>query len=311
MPQMIVVGIANTDRTRDLTPSKGTLTRPDGRVLQFPSAGGADAFLEFIATELIPHVDTRYPSAPFRIFAGHSFGGLFALHALVTRPETFAAYIAVSPTVLWDDSRILRRMSDLLRDRRDLKKTLVVTIGDEPSLRPGFDALQERLESGPTPPGFQFAMTRMPDEDHGSVVLRSHYLALRKIFDGWQLPIDPATGLMRGTFEDTQRHYARLTERFGYPALPPEEAINGLGYNALEAKNVSLALKYFEWNVQMYADSPNVYDSLADALEADGRLEAARDRLQEAVRRGEANKDPLTAVFREHLARVLGKLKAR
>jgi predicted alpha/beta superfamily hydrolase len=311
MPQMIVVGIANTDRTRDLTPSKGTLTRPDGRVLQFPSAGGADAFLEFIATELIPHIDRRYPTAPFRIFAGHSFGGLFALHALVTRPETFAAYIAVSPTVLWDDSRILRRMSDLLRDRRDLKKTLVVTIGDEPSLRPGFDALRERLESGPTPPGFQFAMTRMPDEDHGSVVLRSHYLALREIFDGWQLPIDPATGLMRGTFEDTQRHYARLTERFGYPALPPEEAINGLGYNALEAKDVSSALKYFEWNVKTYPDSPNVYDSLADALEADGRLEAARDRLQEAVRRGEANKDPLTAVFREHLARVLAKLKAR
>jgi predicted alpha/beta superfamily hydrolase len=310
MPEVIVVGIANTDRTRDLTPSKGTLTTPDGRVLQFPSAGGADAFLEFITTELIPHIESRYPTAPYRIFAGHSFGGLFALHALVTRPETFAAYIAVSPTVIWDDSRILSRTSDLLRDQRTLKKTLVVTLGDEVSLRPGVEALQKRLESGPTPSGFVFEVQRFPDEDHNSVVLRSHYLGLRTIFDGWRLPIDPATGLLRGTFEDAQRHYARLTERFGYPALPPEDTINALGYNALEAKNVGEALKYFEWNVKTYPDSANTYDSLADALEADGKLEAARDRLQEAVRRGEANKDPLTEGYRQHLARVLAKLKA-
>jgi tetratricopeptide (TPR) repeat protein len=84
-----------------------------------------------------------------------------------------------------------------------------------------------------------------------------------------------------------------------------------LGYNALEAKNVREALKYFEWNVKTYPDSANVYDSLADALEADGKLEAARERLQEAVRRGEANKDPLTEGFRRHLARVLAKVKRK
>jgi predicted alpha/beta superfamily hydrolase len=308
MPEMIVVGIANTDRSRDLTPSKATLTTPDGRVLQFPSAGGADAFLSFMATELIPNI---YPAAPFRIFAGHSFGGLFALHVLATRPDTFAAYIAVSPTLLWDDSIVLRRTYDLLRDRRDLKKTLVVTLGDETSLAPQFEALQKRLASGPTPSGFEFEMTRFPDEDHGSVVLRSHYLGLRKIFDGWRLPIDPSTGLLRGTFEDAQRHYDRLSEQFGYPALPPEDTINSLGYSALEAKKVDEALKYFEWNVRTYPNSANAYDSLADALEADGKLEAARDRLLEAVRRGEANKDPLTEGFRQHLARVLAKLKGK
>ena len=54
-----------------------------------------------------------------------------------------------------------------------------------------------------------------------------------------------------------------------------------------------------------------VYDSFADALEAAGRLEAARDRVQEAVRRGEANKDPLTEGFRQHLARLQAKLKGK
>jgi predicted alpha/beta superfamily hydrolase len=311
MPEMIVVGIANTDRTRDLTPSKATIATPDGRVLQFPSAGGADAFLSFIATELVPHIESRYPTAPFRVFAGHSFGGLFALHVLERRPETFAAYIAVSPTLTWDDGLVLRRTYDMLRDRRDLKKTLVVTLGDETMLQPPFEALRRRLESGPTPAGFEFEIMRFPDEDHGSVVLRSHYLGLRKIFNGWRLPIDPSTGLLRGTFEDAQRHYAKLTERFGYPALPPEDTINSLGYSALEAKKVDEALKYFEWNVKTHPDSANVYDSLADALEAAGQLDAARDRAQEAVRRGEANKDPLTEIYRQHLARLLAKVKGQ
>jgi len=311
MPEMIVVGIHNTDRSRDLTPSKSSLAMPDGRVMQFPSAGGADAFLSFLTTELMPHIEQRYPAAPFRVFAGHSFGGLFALHVLTARPETFAAYIAVSPTLMWDNDLVLRRTYDLLRDRQDLKKTLVVALGNETTLRAGFEALQKRLESGPNPPGLTFEMARFPDEDHGSVVLRAHYLALRKIFDGWILPIDPSNGQFRGSFDEAQRHYAKLTERFGYPALPTEDTVNFLGYNALEAKRVAEAVQYFEWNVKLYPNSANVYDSLADALEADGKLDAARDRVQEAIRRGELNKDPLIDGFRQHLARILAKLKDR
>ena len=36
VPEMIVVAIGNTDRTRDLTPTKATLTGPDGRPMEFP-----------------------------------------------------------------------------------------------------------------------------------------------------------------------------------------------------------------------------------------------------------------------------------
>ena len=56
MPPIIVVGIANTDRTRDLTPSHADMKNPDGTVAQFPTSGGADKFLDFIQTELIPEI---------------------------------------------------------------------------------------------------------------------------------------------------------------------------------------------------------------------------------------------------------------
>src|SRR5215470_10738502 len=65
IPDLIVVGITNTDRTRDLTPVKSTDKR-------FPGGGGADNFLKFFETELIPHIEKEYRVQPYRILAGHS-----------------------------------------------------------------------------------------------------------------------------------------------------------------------------------------------------------------------------------------------
>src|SRR5262249_45402756 len=86
MPEMIVVAITNTDRTRDLTPPKAW--GPGGNP---PQGGGADKFLQFIATELIPQMEKTYRTQPYRIFAGHSLGGLLAVHAFATRNDLFNA----------------------------------------------------------------------------------------------------------------------------------------------------------------------------------------------------------------------------
>jgi tetratricopeptide (TPR) repeat protein len=87
MPPMIVVGIANTDRTRPLTPTHADFKNPDGSVNALPTSGGADRFLDFIQTELMSEIEKRYRTAPYRIFAGHSLGGLLAIHTLITRPD--------------------------------------------------------------------------------------------------------------------------------------------------------------------------------------------------------------------------------
>ena len=59
MSEMIVVGITNTDRTRDLTPTKGI----GPNAAQFPTAGGSDNFLKFIETEVMPEIEKRYRTA--------------------------------------------------------------------------------------------------------------------------------------------------------------------------------------------------------------------------------------------------------
>jgi predicted alpha/beta superfamily hydrolase len=97
IPGMIVVGIDSGDRsqrTHDLTaPSQVEIERRFS-----PGNGGADVFLAFIDSELVPYVEKNYRTRPYRILVGHSFGGLFAIHTLATRPMLFNAYIAIDPT---------------------------------------------------------------------------------------------------------------------------------------------------------------------------------------------------------------------
>lgn len=310
IPPLIVVGVGNTDRARDLTPTRASLPDADGGSTAFPTSGGADRFLDFFEKELIPQVDKGWRTQPYRLFFGHSFGGLFAVHAFLTRPALFDAVLAVSPTLSWDSDLELRRARDFFAGRDALEKTLVVTLGSEGAqMQAGFDAFKRVLASA-KPAGFEWAMEQFPDENHGSVVLRSHDFGLRRIFAGWAPPLDPVTGLLPGGVDALQEHYRKLSKRFGSDVPPPEEIVNGLGYAALGRKDTGGALAFFELNLRNHPESANVYDSLADALEAAGRLDEARANCQKAVERGEKTKDRNLAAFREHLDVIRKKLAA-
>ena len=193
IPDLIVVGVTNTDRTRDLTPAKSTDKNAAGE-LQFPTSGGADNFLKFFETELIPEIEKQYRVQPYRILAGHSLGGLFAIHAMITKPGLFNSYIAVSPSLQWENSEALKRAEDFLKNQKESKVTLFASIGNEPgAIGDAFDKLKDVLSKSNIK-GFEWQAERMADEDHGSVVLRSHYFGLRKVYDGWQMPRDPKSG---------------------------------------------------------------------------------------------------------------------
>lgn len=82
--------------------------RPDGS--PWPETGGADAFLDFIENELKPAVEARCPIDRERqSLFGHSLGGLFALHALAAKPYSFRHFIAGSPSIWWNNRRLLER----------------------------------------------------------------------------------------------------------------------------------------------------------------------------------------------------------
>jgi predicted alpha/beta superfamily hydrolase len=58
---------------------------------------------------LVIWVEEHYRTPPYRVFSGHSFGGLFALNAFFSRPERYGAVISVSPVLNWDEDLPLRQ----------------------------------------------------------------------------------------------------------------------------------------------------------------------------------------------------------
>jgi len=306
MPAAIVIGIFNVARTRDLTPYTANEPDVDRRL---PMAGGADKFLQFVETELVPWVEQQYRTEPFRMFAGHSFGGLFAVHTLATKPELFNVVIAVSPTLYWRQDEPVKRLKALVETRRDLNRTLYLTLGTEGAqMQSGFDALKAVLEKQ-APPGLHWSLVQMPAEDHGSIVLRSHYDALEKTFDGWQLRL--TDGRYEGGLKAVEAHYEKLSARLGWKATPPEQIINVLGYAELGAGRIEEALEFFQYNVRAYPGSANVYDSLGEGLEHAGRLDEALAKYEEAIRRAEAAGDTLLDAFVQHRDALRKKMAAR
>jgi predicted alpha/beta superfamily hydrolase len=90
IPEMILVGINNVDRNRDMFPT----------VLPHrPGSGGGEAFLRFVLEELIPHIETEYRTDGARVLYGASNAGFFTVFALLREPEVFLAGIASSPMI--------------------------------------------------------------------------------------------------------------------------------------------------------------------------------------------------------------------
>jgi predicted alpha/beta superfamily hydrolase len=295
---LIVVGVTNTDRTRDLTPTKSTIKNAAGE-LQNPTAGGADNFLKFFETELMPAIEKDYRVQPYRILAGHSLGGLFAIHAMISKPGLFNSYIAVSPSLQLENREALKRAEDFLKNQKEMKVTLYASIGDEPgAIGESFDALRDAL-SKTSIKDFAWQAQRMDDEDHGSVVLRSHYFGLRKIYEDWRAPRDPQSGAFAGGLKGVDAHYKKLSERFGYSVPTPENLINQLGYQLLGRGQADEAIEVFKTNVERYPASANVYDT--DPGQAEQRSEF-RD-LQGQLRTG-PHKAEGDAVHEEAVAYV-------
>lgn len=118
VPESIVVGIGNVDRKRDFTyPSSNQLDQKE-----FPTAGHSAQFIQFIREELQPFIQNKYSSSSTKTLIGQSLGGLLATEILLKSPELFDNYIIVSPSLWWDDERLL---STELTELNSLKKVFI------------------------------------------------------------------------------------------------------------------------------------------------------------------------------------------
>ncbi|QEC66811.1 alpha/beta hydrolase [Panacibacter ginsenosidivorans] len=281
-PEMIVVGIPNTDRTRDLTPTHISSDQPMMDSNFSKSTGGGENFVSFIEKELMPHIDSVYPTQPYRTLIGHSFGGLTAMNILTNHTKLFNAYIAIDPSMWYDKERFLAATEKKLTAKKydgvklylgiantmpegmTVEKMLKDTTSNTRHIRSIF-ALDRFIKAN-AQNGLKFSSKYYADDDHGSVPLISEYDGLRFIFSYYRmkLTIKDFTDSSAAIVAKYKKHYETVSREFGFKVSPPELSINSLGYQALGSKQFSKAAGFFEMNIANYPNSTNVYDSYGD-----------------------------------------------
>jgi hypothetical protein len=129
MPDAIIVGIAyrgddaryDALRAVDFTPVADPA---------LAGSGGAPKFHAFLERELLPYVESHFPVDPARrVLVGASFGGLFGLYALFTRPTLFGGYLLGSPSVTYGERAAVALERAYAASHRELPARVYVMVG--------------------------------------------------------------------------------------------------------------------------------------------------------------------------------------
>jgi len=288
IPEMIVVGIPNTNRTLDLTPSRMEVSR-DGNAIPKGINGGGEDFTSFLEKELIPYIEKTYPVTTHKTFVGHSLGGLLVINTLIHHPEIFNNYIAIDPSLWWNNQKLLKEAKTILEQEKLNNKSLFVAIAN--TMRDGTtitnvekdtsDATTHirsileftKITTNNSQNKLRFDWKYYEKENHGSVPLIAEYDGLKSVFSWYNFNINDEFRKPIATpeylIDFIETHYAKVSEHFGYVVKPEEEFINRLGYRFLSPNPNSRAKSYafFNLNIKNHPNSANVYDSMADYYE--------------------------------------------
>jgi predicted alpha/beta superfamily hydrolase len=161
---VIVVGIENTERRRDLTGP--TTVKSDSAIAI--RVGGSAAFRTFIRTELIPEVRQRYRTTDETTIVGESLAGLFIVETFLLEPTLFRRYIALSPSVWWNGGELVRNAAARLGARSHADRTFYLASANEAGIADGAAELAATLKLAP-PPRFIFIYEPRPDLEHATI----------------------------------------------------------------------------------------------------------------------------------------------
>lgn len=139
---IILVGIENTQRRRDLTGE--TTVEEDKKIA--PVVGGSTQFRAFIQDELFQEINSKYKTTAKKGIIGESLAGLFVTETLLLHPEMFDFYIAFDPSLWWNDKHLVKTANEHLNHFPNKQKTFWFAGSGEKSIFKSTTKLAEILK---------------------------------------------------------------------------------------------------------------------------------------------------------------------
>ncbi len=264
IPPVIIIGVANTNRYRDLLPAK-IRGRNEG--------GGADNFLRFFEEELIPHIDKFYRTKNFRMLVGPQAGAVFSLYALITKPELFNAVLSENPFMNPENADFLYpRAEQFFKNKESLKNFLYIKCerNERPQNLEFAEKLSKLLESE-KPEGFRFKAEFK--EPSGYFIPPIPFgEGLRMLFAEHKLPENFHTNSVK----DVISYYEALSEEYAFEVDAPSHMLTFEGDKLSQQGKTKEAIELFEFQLSLYPKSLNALMRLGEIYRRMGELQKAR-----------------------------------
>lgn len=291
IPEMIVVAIPNTDRTRDLTPTNSNKMGTGKISEHLRSSGGGGNFLRFLKNELIPKIDSAYRTFPYRTFVGHSFGGLNVMQALFEMPEVFNAYVAIDPSFWWDDQLFGKKSETYFNQAKLRGKSLFIaqanTLNSWDTVNVHFESIKKFVANLETrnKSGVRWQYQFYPNDHHGSVAFAAEHDALRFIFRNYFAPMTIKSA------SELVEHYREFSDETQVKFAPPERIVHQFGSFARFRGDYPLAKSYLELNIQNYPKSSSAFANMGELYLNSGDKKKALEFCEKAIAIFPGNED--------------------
>lgn len=284
IPEMIIVAIPNTNRVRDLIPTHSRIGVDGKEYDYYQQSGGTDNFLKFLTNELAPRIESTYRTIPYRILIGQSFGGITVIHALLKAPDFFNAYVAIDPSLWWDNQILVKQAREHLSKADMRGKCLFLAqanfLPNWSITRVPFESIKEfagvlKANNGS---GLKWRYKFYPDDDHSSVALVGEYDALRFIFEKYKVNYNNTS-----TAGQLKLQYQQLSKDLGFAFLPPERVTQTFGSIYLSLSQYDIARAFFQMNLENYPNSSSANANMGQYFKIIGDKKKALHYYEESV----------------------------
>jgi len=174
IPPIILVGIENTERRRDLT----GYSESEYDAQYCPLADGAKNFRIFITQELMPKINSKYRTSNQKGIIGESLSGLFVMETFMQHPELFDFYIAFDPSLWWNDHYLIRNANDLFEKFPAKEIKLWFAGSSAEDISQYTNELNSILEKN-TPNKLKWEYSDEPKEQHNTIFRATKEKALK------------------------------------------------------------------------------------------------------------------------------------
>lgn len=289
IPEHIVVGIDNTQRMRDFTPTNWEA---------WVGGGGAPNFKRFLATELVPAIERDLRANDYRVLLGHSLGGLFTLYCLADDPSPFRAHLALAPSLDWDGNWPQHALEQSFAAKKETKSFVYVARADDRERAlADYQALVATLKKAPA--GLRWNERGYDDETHGSVFLPATIDGLRRLYTGYRYHPD----LMPKGLAFAESHYAAASKTVGTTLPVPGDVYADFGDEAIGVGNKDEGLKLVQRGLDIDPQSPAMWDRMAQAYNALGRRDDAIRASERALALASQYEEPSLSYYVGRVAR--------